>query len=216
MKNRVETALPRGALLGLAVTSAALCYVAQAAAQPPAADTTMLRQILDARASGFATLKGVALAPINGEQVWSATLRPFGLACSVRTGGALTAYFCTNAAAQMAAEANRNVAADAAVGLLSGGLAGGDEAPKTGLSDDAARQMIQSISEAFTVSEQDLTLFAGSSAASEDQETLVGKAAGQYVATIDLISLTEDGDENDDTVNVTVYAPVLTRDPMQE
>ncbi|MBV9331401.1 MAG: hypothetical protein JOZ55_07595 [Alphaproteobacteria bacterium] len=155
-------------------------------------DAALLARILDARADSFAALKQGRLAPVRGDEVWSAALSPFGLSCRVLEGGALAAYFCTNAHE----------------------VAGEGDAPKTGLSDEEAGDMVRDIVHAFRKADPALEIEPGASAAAEDRETLIARAPGRYVATIDEISLTGDGDENDATVNLTIYAPELARDPL--
>jgi hypothetical protein len=212
--NRSISVIRAGLLAGLF----AMLGAVEASAQPaPLDNVALLQQIFAARAGNFESLKGQALPDDNGSSFWEGSVHPFGLACRVMKSGATIAYWCTNAAAVIAAEKQRDPAADFLVGMASGGLLGGDDnGPKTGLSDEVAAPIVEQMKAAFQAAQPGANLSAGANIAAEDQETLVGTPQGQYAATIDLTSLTADGDEDDDMIAVTVYAVPVTRDPMQQ
>lgn len=190
-----------------ALAFAALQGIASADDNPAtgqASDITILKQILNARADGFASLKG-AKQPSESSTVasWDATLAPFGLACKIFAGEDGTAFWCTNAAAQTAAQAK----SDSATTI---------ELPKTGLGDDAARTLVQFISTAFRAASPDLHVYPGFSGGAEDEETLVGPSKIRYAAVIDLVSFGPEGDKNNATVSFAVYAKPLNYDPARD
>jgi hypothetical protein len=166
-----------------------------------ASDITILKQILAARANGFATLKGVGQASDSSKSAsWNATLAPFGLTCKIFEGEDGTAYWCTNAAAQVLAQTNASTTI---------------ELPKTGLDDDAAHTLVQFISTAFRVASPGFNVYPGYSGGAEDEETLVG-ARSDYAAVIYLVSLSPEGDKNNATVSFAVYAKPLSYDPARD
>ena len=165
-----------------------------------ASDITILKHILDARANGFGSLKGTAQASDSGKSAsWNATLAPFGLTCKIFAGEDGTAYWCTNAAAQVAAQSASTTI----------------ELPKTGLDDDAAHTLVQFISTAFRVASPGLNVYPGFSGGAEDEETLVG-ARSQYAAAIYLVSFSPEGDKNNATVSFAIYAKPLSYDPARD
>ena len=193
---------------GMRALLAALAVVAfQAAASADettstgqASDITILKHILDARANGFGSLKGTAQASDSGKSAsWNATLAPFGLTCKIFAGEDGTAYWCTNAAAQVAAQSASTTI----------------ELPKTGLDDDAAQTLVQFISTAFRVASPGLNVYPGFSGGAEDEETLVG-ARSQYAAAIYLVSFSPEGDKNNATVSFAIYAKPLSYDPARD
>jgi hypothetical protein len=194
------------ALIG-ALAFAALQGIASAdetASTGQASDITILRQILGARANGFASLKGAAQASdSNKVSSWNATLAPFGLTCKIFTGEDGTAFWCTNAAAQVAAQAQPGAATTI-------------ELPKTGLDDGAARTLVQFISTAFRAASPGLNVYPGFSGGAEDEETLVGLSKSQYAAAIYLVSFGPEGDKNNATVSFAVYAKPLNYDPARD
>jgi len=184
----------------------ALLTCATAADQPPEApanDAMILKQILAARATGFASLKGVQ-APANPDRSasWDAKLAPFGLTCRIFQGSDGTAYWCTNAAAQVAAQS-----ASGATPI---------DLPKTGLADIGAHTLVQYISTAFRVAAPDLNVYPGFSGGAEDEETLVGASKNEFTAAIHLVSLARDGDTDTANVSFVVYAKPLDYDPARD
>ena len=186
--------------LGL-MDGAALADAAPGTGQ--ASDITILKQILAAREDGFASLRGAA-QPSTAEKSasWNATLAPFGLACKIFKGDDGTAFWCTNAAAQVAAQTRAN--ADTTI-----------ELPKTGLGDDAARTLVQFISTAFRAASPELNVYPGFSGGAEDEETLVG-ARDKYAAAIYLVSFGKEGDKDNATVSFAIYAKPLGYDPARD
>jgi hypothetical protein len=173
-------------------------------AKGQASDITILKQILNARTGGFASLKGAKQASDSSKSAsWNATLAPFGLTCRIFTGEDGTAFWCTNAAAQAAAQ----VRSDSATTI---------ELPKTGLGDDGARTLVQFISTAFRAASPDLNVYPGFSGGAEDEETLVGSSKDQYAAAIYLVSFGREGDKNNATVSFAIYAKPLSYDPAKD
>ena len=169
-----------------------------------ASDITILKQILSARADAFASLKGAKQATDSSKSAsWNATLAPFGLACKIFAGEDGTAFWCTNSAAQVAAQ----VQSDSATTI---------ELPKTGLGDDAARTLVQFISTAFRAASPELNVYPGFSGGAEDEETLVGSSKDRYAAAIYLVSFGPEGDKNNATVSFAVYAKPLSYDPARD
>ena len=168
-----------------------------------ASDITILRQILSARADGFASLKGEKQASDSSKSAsWNATLAPFGLACKIFAGEDGTAFWCTNAAAQVAAQVQASATTI--------------ELPKTGLGDDAARTLVQFISTAFRAASPELRVYPGFSGGAEDEETLVGSSKDRYAAAIYLVSFGPEGDKNNATVSFAIYAKPLNYDPARD
>ena len=168
-----------------------------------ASDITILKQILDARSNGFASLKGVKQHSDSGKSAsWNATLTPFGLTCKIFSGDDGTAYWCTNAAAQVAAQVQNPSTTI--------------ELPKTGLGDDDARTLVQFISTAFRAASTNLNVYPGFSGGAEDEETLVGSSKREYAAAIYLVSFGPEGDKNNATVSFAVYAKPLDYDPAKD
>jgi len=187
------------AALALAAFQAA-ASADETASTGQASDITILKHILDARANGFGSLKGTAQASDSGKSAsWNATLAPFGLTCKIFAGEDGTAYWCTNAAAQVAAQSASTTI----------------ELPKTGLDDDAAHTLVQFISTAFRVASPGLNVYPGFSGGAEDEETLVG-ARSQYAAAIYLVSFSPEGDKNNATVSFAIYAKPLSYDPARD
>jgi hypothetical protein len=180
-------------------------------------DMALVQQVLSARAGDFASLKGQAgPADQKGNPTWNGAARPFGLNCQVISVATSAGYLCSNAVAQPAQASGGNEAANFAAGMASGGLVGSsDDTPKTGLSDEAANSLYESIKATFHAA-PGLGFSPGASPTPESRETLAGSAPGQYEASIELMTLTEDGNDNDAQVSFTIYAVPLTHDPMQQ
>jgi hypothetical protein len=192
-----------GALVFGMLNSAASADQVQATGQ--ASDITILRQILDARSNGFASLKGTAQASDASKSAsWNATLAPFGLTCKIFSGEDGTAFWCTNAAEQVAAQARAQSDATTI------------ELPKTGLDDDAAHTLVQFISTAFRAASPGLNVYPGFSGGAEDEETLVGMSKREYSAAIYLVSFGPEGDKNNATVSFAIYAKPLGYDPARD
>jgi hypothetical protein len=169
-----------------------------------ASDITILKQILGARANGFASLKGAKQVSDSSKSAsWNTALAPFGLTCKIFAGEDGTAFWCTNAAAQVAAQAQSSAATTI-------------ELPKTGLDDEGARTLVQFISTAFRAASPVLNVYPGFSGGAEDEETLVGTSKSQYAAAIYLVSFGPEGDKNNATVSFAVYAKPLSYDPARD
>jgi hypothetical protein len=196
----------------------ALAQSTAVGASPPPSDMALVQQVLSARAGDFASLKGQAgPADQKGNPTWNGAARPFGLSCQVISVGTSAGYLCSNAVAQPAQASGGNEAANFAAGMASGGLVGSsDDTPKTGLSDEAANSLYESIKATFHAAAPGLGFSPGASPTPESRETLAGSAPGQYEASIELMTLTEDGNDNDAQVSFTIYAVPLTHDPMQQ
>jgi membrane-associated protease RseP (regulator of RpoE activity) len=168
--------------------------VAQSAPLPQG-DAALLLAILQARGDSFATLKGNPRAnDSSGDSVWQGTARPFNLHCQVVWGPVAQAYYCSNVSPQAAQDAS-NPLADALTDPL--GVMPSQH-QTTGLSEDAAANLSQSIKAAFQSVIPGLSWTAGGNpGAPEAREALGGTSPGQYLVSVGFTTFDEDGDPDD-------------------
>lgn len=205
--------LAAGALLALLIPANASAQSAPGVVSAQvAADADLLSKIFAARTSGFADLRGGEEQRDHaGHSVWSAAISPFRMSCKIVAGPEGSFYRCTNTGA---------VATPSQPGEF-----GGDTTPKsmfdenvmsdTRLSPSDAGMLTQAITTALETAEPDLHVYQGFSITSENQETLFGLSAHQYLAAINVTTLATNGEENSARVTLTIFSQPLARDPSQ-